>query len=117
MKNEKIMQNEIRKALWMPKKHGSEIEDHPPLTRQKEVRLKTWQEIRGVLKKVEITDKTTKAILTCTKQMDLIISYPNKSAESRIIQKLRKLKGKRVSILKTDLPYESLIVRTVSGRT
>ncbi|MEM3697468.1 MAG: hypothetical protein QXQ94_08240 [Candidatus Bathyarchaeia archaeon] len=128
------MEKGVRRVLWIPKKLDEEIEnlrhqigytrsgfyryaltrlmEQLLLTKQKEIHLQAWQEIAGLLKKVEVDDEITTAIITCTNQTDFIISYPNNTKEAETLQTLKKLTGEKIEILRTDDPEKPLLIRT-----
>jgi hypothetical protein len=82
----------------------------------KEVRLQPWQEVVGTLKEIKVEGDHTTAILRCTRQVYFVISYLNGTKEAEILQTLDDLLGKKVAILRTDIPENPILARTV-GKT
>jgi hypothetical protein len=80
----------------------------------KEIRLQPWQEIVGTLREIKVEGDQTTAILRYTRQVDFVISYLNGTKEAEILQTLDNLLGKKVAILRTDIPEKPILARTVS---
>jgi hypothetical protein len=80
----------------------------------KEIRLQPWQEIVGTLREIKVEGDQTTAILRYTRQVDFVISYLNGTKEAKILQTLDNLLGKKVAILRTDIPEKPILARTIS---
>jgi len=80
----------------------------------KEIRLQPWQEIVGTLREIKVEGDQTTAILRYTRQVDFVISYLNGTKEAEILQTLDNLLGKKVAILRTDIPEKPILARTIS---
>jgi len=76
--------------------------------------LAPWQEAIGTLDKVETSETQTIALLTCTYKKQIAIPLPKNQPET---QKLQKLLGQKIAILKTDIPDKPLIIRTLNQTT
>jgi hypothetical protein len=74
-----------------------------------ETQLKPWEEARGTLDRIETSETQKIALLTCTYKKTIAISLPKDQPET---QKLEKLIGCKIGILRTDNPKQSLIIRT-----
>lgn len=129
----------IRRVVWVPKELDKEIEktrhkigytrsefyryaitrslEDLFLHKQKAISLQAWEEIVGVLQGVRIDKEITTAIITCIRHIDYLITYPNETQEAQILQKIQKLKGQKVALLKTDLPHNPLIVRAFNDHS
>jgi len=80
----------------------------------KEIRLQPWQEVIGKLKEIKVEGDHTTAILRYTRHVDFVISYLNGTKEAEILQTLDNLLGKKVAILRTDIPEKLILARTIS---
>jgi hypothetical protein len=78
-----------------------------------ETYLASWEEALGTLDKVENSETQTVAFLTCTYKKQIAISLPKNQPET---QKLQKLLGQKIAILKTDIPEKPLIIRTFTAK-
>jgi hypothetical protein len=79
-----------------------------------ETHLNFWEEAVGVLDKVENSETQTIALLTCTYKKQIAIPLPKNQPETK---KLQKLLGKKIAILKTDIPNKPIIIRTLQETT
>jgi len=80
-----------------------------------ETRLAPWQEVLGVLDRVEETNETQiVAFLTCTYKRQMAIPLSKNQPETK---KLQKLIGQKIRILQTDIPDKPLIIRTLDEAT
>jgi hypothetical protein len=79
-----------------------------------ETHLVPWQEAIGRLDKTEESETQTIALLTCTYKKQIAIPLPKNQPETK---KLQKLLGKKIAILKTDIPDKSIIIRTLNETT
>ncbi|MGQ9507225.1 MAG: hypothetical protein ACUVTB_05130 [Candidatus Bathycorpusculaceae bacterium] len=136
MKHEKLIEEGVRRVVWIPRKLDQEIEtirhkigytrsgfyryaltrflEDILLHKQDEMRLQPWQEIIGTPKEVKTDKETTTAIITCTQHLNFVLTYPNETKEAQTLQTLQKLKGQKVAILKTDIPEKPIIIRTLN---
>lgn len=74
-----------------------------------ETHLNTWDEAVGRLDKVEESETQIIALLTCIYKKQMAIALPKDKPETK---ELKKLIGKKISILRTDNPEKPLIIRT-----
>lgn len=79
-----------------------------------ETHLAPWQEALGVLDRLETSETQTIAFLTCTYKRQMAIPLQKEAPETK---KLEKLIGKKIRILKTDIPEKPLIIRTLNEPT
>jgi hypothetical protein len=129
-----LEENGIRRVVWVPQKLDDEIEnlrqkigytrsgfyryavtrlmEQMLLSKRKEVKLRPWEEIVGVLKTVETDTETVTAIISCTQNLEIALPYPKDTTEATTIQNLNKHLGQKIAILKTDIPEKPLIIRT-----
>jgi hypothetical protein len=77
-----------------------------------ETHLAPWQEAIGTLDKIENSETQTIALLTCTYKKQIAIPLPKNQPET---QKLQKLLGKKIAILKTDNPDKPIIIRAFTA--
>jgi len=77
-----------------------------------ETHLAPWQEAIGTLDKIENSETQTIALLTCTYKKQIAIPLPKNQPET---QKLEKLLGQKIAILKTDNPDKPLAIRTFTA--
>jgi len=77
-----------------------------------ETHLAPWQEAIGVLDRIETSETQRIAFLTCTYKKQLAIPLQKNQPET---QKLQKLLGQKIAILKTDIPDKPLIIRTFTA--
>jgi hypothetical protein len=132
MKDKEIIENGVRRVVWIPQELDQEIEnlrhnigytrsgfyryaltrliEQLFLTKQKELHLQPWQEIIGTLKEIKTDGETTTAIVTCTQNTDYVITYPNETKEAETLQILKNLQGQKIAILKTDLPEKPILI-------
>jgi hypothetical protein len=74
------------------------------------VQLKPWEEATGTLDKIETGETETVAYLTCTYTKQIAITLPKDQPET---QKLPKLIGQKIAILRTDNPQKPIVIRTL----
>lgn len=75
----------------------------------KEVYLRLWDEVLGVYQGVEITEIQATLLLR-----KLRIRFPVHSPEAEILKKLDdSFLGKRIGILKTDVPNKPVVIRVI----
>jgi len=79
-----------------------------------ETYLASWEEALGTLDKVETSETQTVAFLTCTYKKQIAIPLPKDQPET---QKLQKLLGQKIAILKTDIPDKPIIIKTLNEST
>jgi hypothetical protein len=79
-----------------------------------ETHLNIWEEAVGRLEKVEESETQTVALLTCIYKKQIAIPLPKNQPET---QKLQKLLGQKIAILKTDNPEKPLIIRSFNETT
>jgi uncharacterized linocin/CFP29 family protein len=72
--------------------------------------LKPWQEIIGTLTGIETTETDLIALLTCTFEKHIAITIQGDRPETERVQKLL---GRKIAILKTDNPQKPLVIRTI----
>jgi len=88
------------------------------LPKRKEVRLKSWEELQGTLTRLEANDYEISAIFTCTRNIDMAITFSKDSKEATILEKaLNNLLGQKIAILKTDRPQQPIIIKPVDVTT
>jgi len=73
--------------------------------------LNIWEEAIGTLDKVENSETQTIAFLTCIYRKQIAIPLPKNQPET---EKLQKLQGKKISILKTDVANKPIIIRSLN---
>ena len=78
-----------------------------------ETHLAPWQEAIGTLDRIETSETQTIALLTCTYKRQIAIPLSKNQPET---QKLQKLLGQKIRILKTDIPEKPLIIRSFTAR-
>jgi hypothetical protein len=73
------------------------------------MKLKLWQEAVGELTELEDDGNSLKLTLSCP----LVLEFPSDSSEAEILRKELgpQDRGKRIAVLRTDLPGKPLIVR------
>lgn len=81
---------------------------------RKNVLLKPWEEAIGTLDKIENNETETIAFLTCIYAKQIAIPLPKDQPET---QKLPKLIGKKIAILRTDNPQKPIAIRTIYATT
>jgi len=72
--------------------------------------LKPWQEIIGTLTGIETTETDLIALLTCTFEKHIAITIQGDKPETERVQKLL---GRKIAILKTDDPQKPLAIRII----
>jgi len=77
-----------------------------------ETHLKPWEEAVGTLDKIETSETQTIALLTCTYKKTIAIPLPKEEPET---QKLQKLVGQKIAILRTDDAQKPIIIRTFTA--
>jgi len=77
--------------------------------------LAPWQEILGVLDRVEETNETEiVAFLTCTYKRQMAIPLSRNLPETK---KLQKLIGQKIRVLQTDIAEKPLIIKSFNETT
>jgi len=134
-----LEENGIRRVVWVPQKLDREIEnlrqkigytrsgfyryaitrlmEQMLLSKRKEVKLQPWEEIVGTLKTIENDTETITAIISYTQNLEIALPYPKDTTEANTIQNLNKHLGKKIAILKTDIPDKPIIIRTLNEPT
>lgn len=129
----------IRRVVWLPKELDKQIEEirrkigysrsgiyryiltrfleREILTKRKQVSLRPWEEIVGRLKAIETNSQTISAIINCTHDLEIALTYPNDTPEAKIIQNLNNHLGQKIAMLKTDIPEKPLIIKTLNETT
>jgi hypothetical protein len=79
-----------------------------------ETHLVPWQEAIGILDRLETSEAHTIALLTCTYKRQIAVPLQKEAPETK---KLQKLIGQKIRILKTDIPENPLIIRTLKEPT
>jgi hypothetical protein len=79
-----------------------------------ETYLVPWQEAIGTLDRTEESETQTIALLTCTYKRQIAIPLPKNQPETK---KLQRLLGQKIAILKTDIPDNPVIIRTLNEPT
>jgi len=77
-----------------------------------EIHLNPWEEAIGTLDKIENSETQTIALLTCTYKKQIAIPLPKDQPET---QKLQKLLGQKIAILRTDNPEKPIIIRNFTA--
>ena len=135
------MRNGIRRVVWIPSKLDEKIEDTRKrigytrsafyryavtrlleqmsiLSKPKEIQLRPWDEITGILCGLEANDFEISAILSYTRSEDIAITFPKNSQEATLLkQNLNNLLGQKIAILKTDNPQQPLIIKILGETT
>jgi hypothetical protein len=134
MKNGKLIETGIRRVVWIPEKLDQEIEnlrhkigytrsgfyryaltrlmEQLLLSKRREIHLKPWEEIVGILKTIETDSQTITAVISCTQNLEIALPYPKGTSEATTIEKLSKHLGQKIAILHTDNPQKPLTIRT-----
>jgi DNA-binding FrmR family transcriptional regulator len=76
-------------------------------TKAKTIRLREWQEIVGVLRRIEEDESCLEVYVECSNTYRLV--FPKGSAEA--LKRLRGLEGRTIGILKTGMPEKPIAVR------
>lgn len=77
-----------------------------------------FEEVIGVVEAIEISDSEVYAILACTYSKSVTVRFPKDTIEAKILkQKLSKLVGQKIAILRIPDPRNSLKIRKVKNRT
>ena len=135
------MKNETRRIVWIPNKLDEEIEENRKkigytrsafyryavtrlleqmsIVSRNEIRLRPWEEISGTLSGLEADDFEISAILSCTHNKDIAITFPKGSQEATVLkQNLNSLLlGQKIAILKTDSPQQPIIIKPFAVTT
>jgi hypothetical protein len=78
----------------------------------KEIKLQIWEEIIGNCVKLE--DKKDRVVVTLRTCQNMQMAYQRNSKEGIILRRYgRKLVGRRVGILRTDIPTKPIVIRIV----
>ena len=78
----------------------------------REMRLKIWEEIIGCCVRFEVKRDQVAVILRACQNVQ--IAYERNSKEGIILRRFgRKLVGRKVGILRTDIPAKPIIVRVM----
>jgi len=79
------------------------------------LRLNPWEEVSGTYKALEICEDNLVLTLTTTPK-DLHVTYPKESLEAQTLTEALKTiqPGKKVAIIKTDLPEKPIAIRTLT---
>jgi len=81
-------------------------------TGAKEIKLQIWEEIIGNCIKFE--DKKDQVVVIVRACQNLQIAYQRNSKEGIILRRFgRKLLGRKIRILRTDIPSKPIIVRVM----
>ncbi len=84
----------------------------------RETPLEPWQEAKGNLQDVKISeDKVTVSLIRTVRSF--AIAFPKDSREAQtLIQALKDIpKGTKIALLKTDIPEKPLVIRTLTDTT
>jgi hypothetical protein len=95
-------------------KSGENNTDSEP-EQLKEIRLHPWEEFVGIFKRVEITEFDHAVIFEFPKPKDIKVLFSQDSEEARILTELLtpELIGKKIGILRTDIPEKPIVMRLV----
>jgi hypothetical protein len=78
----------------------------------KEIKLQIWEEIIGNCVKFE--DQKDQVVLVLRTCQNMQIAYQRKSKEGIILRKFgKKLIGRKLGILRTDIPAKPIVVRII----
>jgi hypothetical protein len=75
----------------------------------KTIRLRRWEEIAGVLKRLEEDEDQVEVYVECSNTYRLV--FPKGSAEAEALKRLEGQEGRAIGILRTGMPEEPIAVR------
>lgn len=88
------------------------------LPKREEVQLRLWEELQGILLSLEVDDYKISAILTCTPNNEMAITFSKGAKEATLLEEaLNDLIGQRVAILKTDSSQQPIVIRSFTAKT
>jgi len=88
------------------------------LPKREEVQLRIWEELQEILLSLEVDDYKISAILTCTSNNEMAITFSKGSKEDTLLEEaLNDLIGQRVAILKTDSSQQPIVIRSFTAKT
>ena len=127
----------VRRVVWLPKELDDQVEqfrkeigysrsatyrymatrflEEKLLSKRRKIHLRPWEEVIGKLKAIETNSDAISAVITCTQDVELVITYPRESPEAVVLRSLTNLLGEKVSVIRTDHPEKPLIVKPIKS--